>query len=582
MTTTNISTTPGLGDQETINSATFAARPQEFHPYDGSQCADPQHISQWAELKSSFLSQSIITKNDIEQPLLQFVKNIISQIYNNNFNTSNANTKFQQDFSNFVYSLGTSRPGWALDAYPVSQARSYNGRIQESYDDVYIMFNFIKFKLFNFNDSQVPQQTISIGLWDPTICELGSITQYLIYHLLMQPIFNFLGMVRGNRKDTVMGTWNEVGITYITHPYLRRQLKNFPTNPITPWVHPGNAQCKMPYRGKWGEKIRLARAQNNVWASYMCGISGSSNFMLFSFLLAVAPLTIANPRENMRDVFTLSVAMLTGDGGHNIREVFYGITLSIILLHAIFYEIRRELRRQYPKPNGDENDLSIKDNLLQYDNDPNFVRGPILQALLTKINILFNTELPCQDANLYQALNNNIPERNIHILKDFLHVCGNLEPFVDEVFEFTEDINIVGISAADLNAYDPNILTNPGNAYNQYKDAAIKNLLNIPNTTNNLFTGIDNTSIKYNEEVQIFLALESNRYLNDNWETAANNKMEELISDYNGGDEILTDINKLLNTKLRDCNQDEFVDRIPFAFPSSKKSKQKKYKDHNK
>ena len=67
MTTTNIITTPGLGDQETINSATFAARAQEFHPYDGSVCADPQRISQWAELKSSFLSQSIITEDNNKQ-----------------------------------------------------------------------------------------------------------------------------------------------------------------------------------------------------------------------------------------------------------------------------------------------------------------------------------------------------------------------------------------------------------------------------------------------------------------------------------------------------------------------------------
>jgi hypothetical protein len=72
MTTNNIQTTAGIGDSETAQSASFLARPRF------GDCADPQKISQWAELKSSFLTQAIISNDNIELPLVAFLKNIIT------------------------------------------------------------------------------------------------------------------------------------------------------------------------------------------------------------------------------------------------------------------------------------------------------------------------------------------------------------------------------------------------------------------------------------------------------------------------------------------------------------------------
>ena len=77
-------------------------------------------------------------------------------------------------------------------------------------------------------------------------------------------------------------------------------------------------------------------------------------------------------------------------------------------------------------------------------------------------------------------------------------------------------------------------------------------------------------SEKFNQEVQIFLALENNRYLQNNWETGANNKMEQIIREFPTGDDILRNINDMTNTQLRDCNQANLVDRVPFAFPKKK------------
>ena len=561
----NIQTTPGLGDNETKNSTSFLSRPQLFKPYNGSTCADS--LSQWAELKSSFLAQAIITDDIIENSLVIFVQNIIKQLYTH----LGDQTQFIVDFDQFIGALTTEPDYGPRNAYPVSQARAFTGNSAVAYEDVYILFNFVKFTMWDVKNPLSPQRTINNGLlWNPNTCIIGAITQYLIIHLLMQPIFNFLGMVRGDREDIPQERWNQVGITYIYHPALRRRLKNFPDYPIQPWLHPGNAQCKMPYWGKWGEKIRIGREQNNIWSSYMCGISGSTNFMLFSYILAIANIGTSNPEANAKDLFTLAVAILTGDGGHNVREVIYGITLSIILLNTLFNELNLELRNSDDDP---ENTLNIKQNVEQNLVGIDFPRGPIVEALYNRINSLISDPLTC---NINPTLNNDIPNRNLFILKDFLGICGNLESFITAIFNFTEDLNIVGISATDLNAYDPDILTDPQESYNEYKDAAIKYLLDIPNTDNNLFTGVDNLTQDFNEEVQVFLALESNRYLHDNWENGANTKMEQIIRGYSTGEGILQNINDLTNKKLRECNQVDLLDRVPFAFPKPRNKKKNK------
>ena len=61
-------------------------------------------------------------------------------------------------------------------------------------------------------------------------------------------------------------------------------------------------------------------------------------------------------------------------------------------------------------------------------------------------------------------------------------------PFIKEAYNFTRELNIVGISTQDINAYDPNILRNP-ESYNIYKKAAVEYIFSIYNADNNLFVG---------------------------------------------------------------------------------------------
>ena len=556
MSTGKISTSPGLGDDENVNSTSFLERMDSnglFHPYDGSTCA--VKFSQWAELKSSFLAQSIISDDVIETDLVTFVRNITRQLYTN----KGTPQQFVTDFEQFTNTLLTSTQHDQFDSFPVAQSPAYGRNPAAAYNDVLIIFNFIKYIMW------AGTKTINNGgLWDPNICHSGAITQYLVVHLFMQPIFNFFGMVRGDRVDKPQALWNQVGITYISHPFLKRTLKQFPDYTILPWIHPGNAQCQMPYWGKWGEKIKVARETNNVWASLMCGISGSTQFILFSYLLAMGTIGSLAPPTDVRNVFTLAVALMTGDGGHNIREVVYGITLSITILHILLNEMKLELQGLY------DNTLSLQENIDQ--ELPDIRRGPILEGIYN----LINNKIQDLSCNSNPNINNDIPTRNLTLFRELLVMCRNWEPFITEAYNFTRELNIVGISAEDLNAYDPTILTNP-QSYTTYKDAAVKYILGIPNTDNTLFTDTTNLTEQMNIEVQVFLALQNNRYTQDNWETGANTKMEEIIRGYPTGDTILRTVNDLTNTQLRDCNQEDLVDRIPFAFPKPKKEKKKRF-----
>lgn len=143
----------------------------------------------------------------------------------------------------------------------------------------------------------------SLNWMNPTNCNVTSIRQTLFMNVMMPNLFSLLGAgVRGEREDFVHGeNVDRVGITYIDNPGLRRILPPGIDPTVRPWKHPENSQCKMPYRGKWGQKIGIARDQESVWASYMCGVSTSTAFFLWTYLMSITNQpTIPNP---IMDIF---------------------------------------------------------------------------------------------------------------------------------------------------------------------------------------------------------------------------------------------------------------------------------------
>ena len=548
-----------IGDEETIDDTEFLDRLKEiFNPYDGSICPKKHKKWQWSELKSSFLTQFIISDNVIENELLEFVRNIITTIYN----SKGTPQQFVGDFNQFVSNLGTAPQYSIFDSYPTAQSPAFANKPAEAWNDVLIIYNFIKFIMWGpepTRDNPNPRPAISnCGLWDPQICNSGALEQCLTIKLVMQPIFNFFGMVRGDRKDNKFADlfkWDQIGITYITHPALKRVLKQFPTYQTKPWMHAGNALCKMPYWGKWGQKIREARQNNEVWGSLMCGISGSTQFVYFAFLIAIGFKKSVQPSKDIKNLISLAAAIL--NGGHNIREVIYGITLTTIMLHMLIQEFELELQTLF------SNTDDLKDNVdrIQYTQSNMFVSQivPILGALLNKIN----NQVQILDCQIEPNINNDIPQRNMYIFKNFLQMCVNWKEVVWSAYDFTKNLNITGVNADDLNSYDSKILQNPQQTYLIYKQAALNYLMGVQNPI--FAVGGNNLLKSFNNNVQILLALENDRYTKNNWDNGANYKMEKIIRGYPSGDAVLAEINDLMNDRLKTCKEPEVSNTIPFA-----------------
>lgn len=543
-----------LGDSETVDSASFLARKATLlHPYDGSLCVSDDRIWGWAELKSSFLSQALLMNTEIQEHLLVFITKIVKSFYGTN------EALFMSDFDRYMSMLDTPeaqqyRP---LNHYPTAQVQAYVGNVPAGLQDVFILYNFMKFVGWTSKFSKA-----NIGMCDPNECNCPSILEFLTISVFMQPVFNFFGMIRGNRSDRVYSNpedykkavWDQIGMTYIVHPVLKRTLKQFPDAPIIPWIHPGNAQCEMPYWGKWGENIRKAREGNTVWGSLMCGISGSTQYAYFACLMSVGRNPTPDPKREVTNLFTLALTIL--HGGHNVREICYAIILTTIMLRIFLKHITIELRVLFGNTDSfqDNVDRFSEANLLELE------FGPILSSIIAKIKN--SSHLHC---NATYTVGKDI--YTAQLVKQLIKACGNWQPIVEAIYQDTINVNITGISKEDLDNYNPAILAQneDGNMYTQYENDAVKYLADIPNDT--FPVGGDNTSKAFNINAQILLALENNRYQNDNWEDSANIIVTALVKSYTVGPKILEIIDKLMKERLEQCKRPDLVGTIPFAFP---------------
>lgn len=611
-----------IGDSETVDSASFADRKDKlFHPYDGTRCPPEDKKWHWSELKSSFLFQAILSNSEIQDRLLKVIRDNILTIYR----TTDKEQQFYSDFTMFSEKLLDTPQFGPFDTYPLAQGPAYAGNPTKAWNDILIIFNFVKFVVW-YNDEQKSLPSIvNGGLWDPNKCNLELIVQYLILNVIMNPIYNFFGMVRGNREDFRWSTeeydqalWDQVGITYILHPILKRSLPEFPEYAIKKWLHSGNAQCRMPYWGKWGERIRHAREENTVWGSLLCGLSGSTQFVYFYFLLARAFEPTSDPHEDVVSIFVMAAGLLSC--GHNVRETVYGITLTTIILYLILDSITTELQNIFGNsenlqhnaelfrgldpsnimpevligipiepsssessgipediigglrapeiPSGIPVGEAVIDTITgemgsaTVSSDKNVTLGPLLSAVLSRINRDIQT-LTCYVPN---ELIDDIPKRNKYLLQRFITVCGNWEPIVKEAYTMTSHLNITGVTEKDLLDYDPMILEIDNEVYENYKISAIEYFFGIENSIFPI--GESNVSKKFNNNVQILLALQNNRYKRDNWQEGANEFMESLISkNYTQGPQLLDKIDKLMDERLEECGQT--IKTIPFAFPGS-------------
>lgn len=122
-----------------------------------------------------------------------------------------------------------------------------------------------------------------------------------------------------SKRDKILATESQIGIAEFDYPDLVLQKDTY-YNPY-PWVHPGRSQCGVsPLQGMYEHEAE------RVNIPIECGISGSTNYWIWTALFSGVNLTLRETR-----LFLLSAFMvLNADGGHSLMEVLSSATMSAI------------------------------------------------------------------------------------------------------------------------------------------------------------------------------------------------------------------------------------------------------------
>jgi hypothetical protein len=466
-----------------------------------------------------------------------------------------------------------------VDAYPVTQVKAYTSSdlniIKENF---YMMYNFLTY-IWKSMIFDLPEHIQD--------CTDEHLTTYFIVQLMQQGIMMDIIIARGPRKNENLNNdkSNQIGISNLINSELKRKLRDFPDYQIIPWLHPGRAQCRIPYYGKYGKYMKEYAENNEYEASLQCGISVSVQFILYMYLISIAFSGTNNPKIDVRLTLISAIMVLVGDGGHNIREIITGFTLSIIMLRTFMRDLKKELREVTGKTKGEFinfNSTEIPDT-----------------ELCSKINIFIKFRLKVKSENYDQELRMDyfihkilikqedqnkvlgIKEKSLFIFNQLLISFGNWETYVNEFYDFTKNINPLGVYADDLNKYDTSILKSKTESLDNAKQV-MYNAIFIQNVSPN----IENSNM-----TQIFFALEGNRYEldpNSSFKYYPNNLVNKALIELSNENlvrhiphspsyfskipyfkDVLADVNKLVQAQLDKCNEDISSINIPLAFKST-------------
>ena len=319
--------------------------------------------------------------------------------------------------------------------YPVAQSKAWAGDAKGIYNNFYAMINFIKFMWM-----KVKLNKYDIG----NQCLKKPILQRFLIELFQQKFFSFIQIIRGDRYDSPKPYLNDevndrIGISSINIPSLKRRIRGKPNYKVEPWLHPGR-KCNVKYRGKYGEKMIKYTEENNFFGSVQCGISASTQYILFMYLLSTTAnvrKTTDEIRRDLRNLITTECLYLAGDGGHNIREILYGLTSTFIILHVLATEVNNELEMIFHKG-------SLQSNFKRAINSQHADwRGPILKMINNFISKEMGKICPSQRSSFSD-------DDRWEIFKEMLRVLSVWEPIISEFYKFTSNINIVGVYTSDI------------------------------------------------------------------------------------------------------------------------------------
>jgi len=518
------------GSNEDISSRDFLERMELKKSIDYSHCGqgpNPAFDYQWAEYKTSLLCKEIsvnpISVFDQELFLQKMIINIVTPL---NIDLNEILTLYNNQLLNDEQ-LGETR------AYPVAQSQVWRNNPRGLWKDMYGLINFIKWLWL-----QLKRRTF----YDNTNCNKQSLVYYLLIMTMQQACMKIQKNIRGPRIDEMAVVAKEkdimVGISDISDNILNRTISDNPNIPVKSWIHPGKSKCFVPFYGGYGAEIKKYRdnPDNNIYSSLKCGISGSVNFFIFLYLLSTMVSEDKEAPLNSKRLMILLISVLAGDGGHNIREIMFGTATTVIILKNLLDDIKIDLRNQL-----NNEDISFKEAVKRISDAQNFdwvQEGTIIYRLISKLeHFMRNTN--CKNNELIMLV---------------LKCLVKWESPVNEIYNITSSMNIVGIDAQEIE--------NLGNT-------RIIDLNYLKSEVYDIFfSDTDEVlSVHLTNSVQLFYALENDRYLMDKNESFKRNPDEMIInileSLYPG---IYKNVNDYLINKLITCYPNINLQKhIPFA-----------------
>jgi len=497
-----------------------------------------------SELKSSLLVGNILKNYDITDKLILFLKEILIVLDNGDISNFNMYLEY--------YSQGPT------NNYPVGQMKNAVGNPAFIHENFLGLYNYLKERWFNYNKNK-------LVLVDSTDCSNDNLNTAIIsIYTIQQNLMKAIMSVRGERLNVDNGEKNSnIGISnlYSKHIDLKNNIVSSyifeGATYIDDWKHPGRVQCEVPYTGKYGELLKKYLDNNEYEASVQCGISGSVNFILYMYLASIA---VNNDNRNWEmdvvNIINCAVLVLVGDGGHNIREIITAFTLMAITLKTFLDELVSEIKVNNPS-------FNIKDRGTIKDVKPGNM-GILNQMLYHQgyltYKIIFNLGVKkCQEEyNEFQMYHK------------ILHIFSMWEPFINTLYDYTSEINPLGLTDFDIYNIFPEF-----NQNREWYISSTKNLL--------YRTWFDKTIDVYNDEVSnsaitFYSALDNDRYLLDldkSFKTFPNDFfINKILFKYSNSKNILNITNDQLQEKINECekvNQDSIFS-LDFFFKENSKN----------
>lgn len=536
-----------LGEKESPLSTSFITRMKQKRKLAESKttlgCGNGFPY-EWAEYKTSLLVV-LLYENDVSNFALKLFmhKMIINMV-------SSVGRDLHTELDVFIKQVATSKQKSTSRSYPVGQTQVWvkNNNKAGLWDDVYGLIDFAKWLWYIISEE-----------WDKPKKEIPNISglnYFIMIEIFQQHMLEVQHVIKGERHNRTDNSDDDasktpyVGISPMETKLLVKKVKSLPNAVIEPWLHPGTEQCYVPYFGGYGRMIKKYRDDKNpainMYSSLQCGMSGSVNYFLYFYLLSNSNIDEKMSIQSISMLILVMLLQLAGDGGHNIREIIFGLTSNAIVLNCVLTDLREELQSHYG------NQLSLKDNIKLYIDDPDYTWITKQDCVLRSIASQFLTKginNRLDNSTNLSNIKDTVDELKRGLFNNMLNLLANWEHPVLDLYNITSHINIVGFDKTFL---EMNNVETTKEHFSVCKKDTYDVFFGKKEVIEEA-TGVV-TSVDLANNVQVFFALENNRYrnnINDSFKEAPDKLVTKIVDIIAPG--INKKVDKAIYKRLNKC-----------------------------